>query len=213
MPRDISILLRRPEFADDFGLSTMLLPHARMAERAMSILTSGKPLDAAATISIRCRSSPRHDAVGGLSPGFGGGPGWLAELQERRGMNVETRTPVRRFDDAMHRVAKRRHQMTEMTSDLRSPPSLRRTLAGWRQGWRGHAHSLGAGGGGAALRGSPRLVQGNEGSTSGASSLRPGPDLREGDLTCSRPGRSYSTSRSAWRPAAERSECAGAHIT
>jgi LacI family transcriptional regulator len=55
VPRDIAVLgFDDREFADDFGLSTMLLPHARMAERAMALLLGAKPLEAKSTISIRC---------------------------------------------------------------------------------------------------------------------------------------------------------------
>lgn len=55
-PRDISILgFDDREFAGDFGLSTMLLPHAAMAERAMAVLMSGRDLDVPHTISMRCR--------------------------------------------------------------------------------------------------------------------------------------------------------------
>lgn len=60
VPHDISVLgLDDREFARDLGLSTMLLPHAEMAERAVNILTSSKPLDLPATISLRCRLIPR----------------------------------------------------------------------------------------------------------------------------------------------------------
>ena len=60
LPGDISILgLDDREFARDLGLSTMLLPHAEMAERALKILSSPRPLDEPATISIRCRLVPR----------------------------------------------------------------------------------------------------------------------------------------------------------
>jgi LacI family transcriptional regulator len=59
-PDDISVLgLDDREFARDLGLSTMLLPHAEMAERAISILTSPRQLDLPATISLRCRLIPR----------------------------------------------------------------------------------------------------------------------------------------------------------
>lgn len=55
-PDDISVLgLDDREFARDLGLSTMLLPHAEMAERAFSILTSPRQLDLPVTISLRCR--------------------------------------------------------------------------------------------------------------------------------------------------------------
>jgi LacI family transcriptional regulator len=55
-PDDISILgFDDREFAGDLGLSTMILPHAAMAERAMAILLGGKALEGTSTISIRCR--------------------------------------------------------------------------------------------------------------------------------------------------------------
>ncbi|MFK4808747.1 LacI family DNA-binding transcriptional regulator [Devosia sp. ZW T5_3] len=60
VPGDISVLgLDEREFARDLGLSTMLLPHAEMAERAINILTGPRRLDLPATISIRCRLIPR----------------------------------------------------------------------------------------------------------------------------------------------------------
>lgn len=56
VPDNISVLgLDDREFARDLGLSTMLLPHAEMAERAIKILTSCRQLDLPATISLRCR--------------------------------------------------------------------------------------------------------------------------------------------------------------
>jgi LacI family transcriptional regulator len=59
-PRDISILgFDDREFAADLGLSTMLLPHAAMAERAMAVLLGSSSLGAPGTISIRCRLVPR----------------------------------------------------------------------------------------------------------------------------------------------------------
>lgn len=59
-PRDISILgLDDREFARDLGLSTMVLPHAEMAERALNVLISPRLLDVPTTISIRCRLIPR----------------------------------------------------------------------------------------------------------------------------------------------------------
>ncbi len=59
-PDDISVLgLDDREFARDIGLSTMLLPHAEMAERAVSILTGPRHLGLPATISLRCRLIPR----------------------------------------------------------------------------------------------------------------------------------------------------------
>jgi len=59
-PDDISVLgLDDREFARDLGLSTMLLPHAEMAERAVAILTSPRQLDLPATISLRCPLIPR----------------------------------------------------------------------------------------------------------------------------------------------------------
>lgn len=59
-PEDIAILgFDDREFAKDIGLSTMLLPHAAMAERAMTILSDDRRLDAPATISIRCHLIPR----------------------------------------------------------------------------------------------------------------------------------------------------------
>lgn len=59
-PDDISVLgFDDREFARDLGLSTMILPHAAMAERAMAILARNEALDVPNTISVRCRLVPR----------------------------------------------------------------------------------------------------------------------------------------------------------
>lgn len=55
VPETISVLgFDDREFARHSGLSTMLLPHAAMAQRALAILLSGKDLHMSQTISIRC---------------------------------------------------------------------------------------------------------------------------------------------------------------
>ncbi|HTN61700.1 MAG TPA: LacI family DNA-binding transcriptional regulator [Devosia sp.] len=60
VPEDISILgFDDREFARDYELSTMLLPHAAMAERAMTILSSDRDVEIPSTISVRCRLIPR----------------------------------------------------------------------------------------------------------------------------------------------------------
>lgn len=60
VPQDVAILgMDDREFARHQGLSTMLLPHAIMAERALDILLGDRPLDAPQTISVRCPLIPR----------------------------------------------------------------------------------------------------------------------------------------------------------
>ena len=59
VPGDIAILgFDDREFAKDIGLSTMLLPHAAMAERGMRLLAQRDRLDA--PVSIRCPLVPRQ---------------------------------------------------------------------------------------------------------------------------------------------------------
>lgn len=61
VPGDIAILgFDDREFAKDIGLSTMLLPHAAMAERGMRLLAQRDRLDAPMTVSIRCPLVPRQ---------------------------------------------------------------------------------------------------------------------------------------------------------
>ena len=65
VPQDIAVLgFDDREFSRDIGLSTMLLPHAAMSERAMAIL-SRQEIDRPATISLRCRLVVRETTARG----------------------------------------------------------------------------------------------------------------------------------------------------
>jgi LacI family transcriptional regulator len=56
VPHDIAVLgFDDREFSRDIGLSTMLLPHGAMGERAMALLARRQDFDRPTTISMRCR--------------------------------------------------------------------------------------------------------------------------------------------------------------